>query len=74
MNNKCKTVVWQGGTECNYCHKPIHGILHDAKTLSGFWATMCDECAKKHRKYIDDGYGSGQTYHESNGEFIYRYP
>lgn len=60
--------TWLGSRTCDFCHHDITGVLYDAKTKYGPWATMCHDCFTKHG-YGGLGLGRGQRYQEFNNTF-----
>lgn len=64
-----ENITWLGEKECNFCNERIHGILFDAKTKYGPWATMCEKCHEEYSGYAPR-YGFCQKYKENaKGEF-----
>lgn len=65
-----KETKWLGSTQCGFCKEQIKGMLFDAKTVYGCWATMCSVCYTEY-SVQKLGTGYGQKYKEnSNNEFI----
>lgn len=64
-------VTWLGGTTCDFCKADCRetGVLYDAKTIYGPWATMCEDCWKIHTRQ-KLGTGMGQKYVLQNGMFV----
>jgi len=62
---------WQGSTVCDICKKPIEGVLYDARTKFGPWATMDKMCWLDNRMSDRIGTGSAQKYIEQQpGKFV----
>ena len=62
-------VVWTSSSECDFCHIDCGPVLYDAVTKYGPWATMCEDCWKKHGLNAL-GPGLGQRYELKNGQYI----
>jgi len=57
--------IWNGKTTCDFCHKPLSGILFNGKTINGLWAVMCPTCHSFYG-YSKFGNNFGEMYKENS--------
>ncbi len=60
---------WAGPRVCDFCRQTIHGILYDARTKSGPWATMCQGDFDIYG-VGKLGTGQGQRYEQQGDKFV----
>jgi len=60
---------WTGSRKCDFCGREAKGVLYDAQTREGPWATMCRGCWKIHGTG-ELGIGRGQKYVEADGRMV----
>ena len=68
---KVKQKKWMGTPpeKCDFCHREIHNVFIDGKTIHGPWANMCLMCHMVNGTGI--GTGCGQKYmKQDNGDWL----